>query len=94
MVTVDDCIEAEEVFKEDQGVQRVLRERYGIYDVNEVACDPWYYGQRYSAIPRYYTDLAHVGSGSEATMSHLGWSSKVQLWFGLPAQALLCSIVS
>ena len=66
MVTVDDCIEAEEVFKEDQGVQRVLRERYGIYDVNEVACDPWYYGQRYSAIPRYYTDLAHVGSGSRS----------------------------
>ena len=49
MVTVDDCIEAEEIFKEDAGVQRALRERYGINDPNEVACDPWYYGQRYSA---------------------------------------------
>ena len=51
MVTVDDCIEAEEIFKEDEGVQRALRERYGICDPNEVACDPWYYGQRYSATP-------------------------------------------
>ena len=57
MVTVDDCIEAEEVFKEDQGVQCALRERYGIYDVNEVACDPWYYGQRYSAAPPYSTGI-------------------------------------
>ncbi len=49
MVTVDDCIEAEEIFKEDEGVQRALRERYGIHDPEEVACDPWYYGQRFSA---------------------------------------------
>ena len=59
MVTVDDCIEAEEIFKEDAEVQRCLRERYGIHDITEVACDPWYYGERFGAPSRQY--LARVG---------------------------------
>ena len=65
MVTVDDCIEAEEIFKEDEGVQRALRERYGIYDPNEVACDPWYYGQRYSASPTQLNGLVAGGLTSK-----------------------------
>jgi len=60
MVTVDDCIEAEEIFKEDEGVQRALRERYGIHDPEEVACDPWYYGQRFSAS---HTQVSGIVSG-------------------------------
>lgn len=47
MVTIEDCIEAEVVFKEDATVQRLCRERYGIEDMAEVACDPWYYGERF-----------------------------------------------
>lgn len=70
MVTVDDCIEAEEIFKEDEGVQRALRERYGINDPNEVACDPWYYGQRYSASP----SARHIAcaDGSEGSGLRVG----------------------
>ena len=69
MVTVDDCIEAEEIFKEDEGVQRALRDRYGIYDPDEVACDPWYYGQRYSA--PLTTQLS--GFVSRGQCSEVGW---------------------
>lgn len=47
MVTVDDTIEAEAIFKADVNVQRLVRELYGIHDVEEIACDPWYYGARF-----------------------------------------------
>jgi hypothetical protein len=40
--------QAEVVFKDDATVQRLCRERYGIEDMAEVACDPWYYGERFS----------------------------------------------
>lgn len=49
MVTIEDCVEAEEIFKADSEVQRLIRERYGITDMAEVACDPWYYGGRFGA---------------------------------------------
>ncbi len=49
MVTIEDCVEAEEIFKADAEVQRLIRERYGITDMAEVACDPWYYGGRFGA---------------------------------------------
>lgn len=35
------------MFKDDATVQRLCRERYGIEDMAEVACDPWYYGERF-----------------------------------------------
>lgn len=47
MVTIEDCVEAEDIFKSDPQVQRLIRERYGITDMAEVACDPWYYGGRF-----------------------------------------------
>ena len=72
MVTVDDCIEAEEIFKEDEGVQRALRERYGICDPNEVACDPWYYGQRYSASLALNRGCSGLLQRSAACMMALG----------------------
>lgn len=48
MVTIEDCIEAEEIFQNDANVQRLCRERYGIEDIRDVVCDPWYYGKRFS----------------------------------------------
>ena len=57
MVTVDDTIEAEYIFKEDATVKRMVRELYGILDVNEVACDPWYYGDRFGASSPPITSL-------------------------------------
>ena len=47
MVSCDDTLEAEEVVLRDPGVQKLLRERYGITDMSLVAADPWYYGDRY-----------------------------------------------
>lgn len=41
MVTIEDCVEAEANFKADAEVQRLVRERYGIADMEEVACDLW-----------------------------------------------------
>eukprot|EP00884_Botryococcus_braunii_P004086 jgi/Botrbrau1/13679/Bobra.0378s0010.1 len=47
MVTVDDCLDAEDICKADEKFRRVIKERYGIVDLDLVACDPWYYGDRY-----------------------------------------------
>ncbi len=47
MVTLDDCLEAEDICKGDKGFQQLLRDRYDITDLASVACDPWYYGGRY-----------------------------------------------
>lgn len=47
MVTLDDCLEAEDICKADTGFQQLLRDRYDITDLASVACDPWYYGGRY-----------------------------------------------
>ncbi|KAK9825988.1 hypothetical protein WJX74_003459 [Apatococcus lobatus] len=47
-VTLDDCLDAEEVVKSDPGIQKLLLERYGICDLELVAVDPWYYGDRFA----------------------------------------------
>ena len=60
MVTVDDTIEAEIIFKADANVQRLVRELYGIHNIEEVACDPWYYGARFGALPLSRTLLVLV----------------------------------
>ena len=41
MFSPDDCSLAEAIVKADAGVQRTLKERYGIENIDEVACDPW-----------------------------------------------------
>lgn len=48
MVTLDDCLEAEDICKADPSFQKLMRERYDISDLATVACDPWYYGGRSS----------------------------------------------
>ena len=48
MVTLDDCLEAEDICKADKGFQQLMRDRYDISDLATLACDPWYYGGRYS----------------------------------------------
>lgn len=47
MVSADDTQDAEDIVAQDPGVQKLLRERYGITDMTMVAADPWYYGDRY-----------------------------------------------
>ena len=47
MISADDTTDAEELVVNDPGVQKLLRERYGITDMSMVAADPWYYGDRY-----------------------------------------------
>jgi hypothetical protein len=49
MVTIEDCVEAEELVKADPGIRALLKERYGVTDMALVACDPWYYGDRFGA---------------------------------------------
>lgn len=51
MVTIEDCVEAEEIVKADPGVRALLKDRYGLTDMALVAADPWYYGDRYGAHP-------------------------------------------
>lgn len=41
LASPDDCLEAEAIVKADPGVRKLLREVYGIDDVELVACDPW-----------------------------------------------------
>lgn len=48
MVTLDDCLEAEDICKADASFQKLMADRYGITDMAVLACDPWYYGGRYS----------------------------------------------
>lgn len=47
MVTIEDCVEAEEIVKADPGIKTLLKDRYGITDMDMVAADPWYYGDRF-----------------------------------------------
>ena len=49
MVTIEDCVEAEELVKADPSIRALLKERYGVTDMALVACDPWYYGDRFGA---------------------------------------------
>ena len=51
MVTLDDCLEAEDICKADPSFQKLMHERYEITDLATVACDPWYYGGRTSELP-------------------------------------------
>ena len=53
MVTLDDCLEAEDICKADPSFQKLMRERYEITDLATVACDPWYYGGRTSESPQH-----------------------------------------
>ena len=46
MVSPDDTFLAEEVVLKSAEVQKLLLSRYGISDMSEVVCDPWYYGDR------------------------------------------------
>ncbi|KAL4418888.1 hypothetical protein ABPG77_010057, partial [Micractinium sp. CCAP 211/92] len=41
LASPDDCFEAEAIAKADPGVLKLLRETYGVEDVEMVACDPW-----------------------------------------------------
>ena len=50
MVTIEDCVEAEELVKADKGIQALLKERYGITDMSMVAADPWFYGDRFGEL--------------------------------------------
>ena len=54
MVTIEDCVEAEEIVKADKGIQTLLKERYGITDMNMVAADPWFYGDRFGEHPNLH----------------------------------------
>ena len=47
MVSIEDCVEAEELVKADKGIRALLEDRYGITDMSMVAADPWFYGDRY-----------------------------------------------
>ena len=53
-MTIEDCLEAEEIVKADAGIIKLLKERYGLTP-EQVAFDPWYYGDRCAclAIPQY-----------------------------------------
>lgn len=51
MVTIEDCVEAEELVKADAGIQALLKDRYGVTDMALVAADPWYYGDRFGEHP-------------------------------------------
>ena len=48
MVTLDDCLEAEDICKADRGFAQLMRDRYDITDLATLSCEPWYYGGRYS----------------------------------------------
>ena len=50
MVTIEDCVEAEEIVKADPGIKRLLKDRYEISDMDMVAADPWYYGDRFGTL--------------------------------------------
>eukprot|EP00894_Picocystis_sp_ML_P004234 jgi/Pico_ML_1/54751/g618.t1 len=41
LATPDDCALAEEIVKNDDYVQEMIKNRYGIEDMDLVACDPW-----------------------------------------------------
>lgn len=41
LATPDDCFDAEAIAKADPDVQALLAEKYGITDLEMVACDPW-----------------------------------------------------
>jgi Cu2+-containing amine oxidase len=70
MVTVDDCLDAEDICKADAKFRKVIEERYGIVDLDLVACDPWYYGDRYVygeslGLPRRMTYLPILQTSRE-----------------------------
>lgn len=46
-MTVDDAVEAEEIMKANPDFQRVVAERYGITNMDVLAVDPWYNGERF-----------------------------------------------
>ncbi|KAL4452372.1 hypothetical protein ABPG75_008034 [Micractinium tetrahymenae] len=46
-VTLDDVLESEEALKKNAEFRALVRERYGITDMDLLAVDPWYSGYRY-----------------------------------------------
>ena len=50
MITIDDCLEAEAIVKEDATIKSILKERYGLTNMDLVAADPWYYGDRFGEL--------------------------------------------
>ncbi len=62
MVTIEDCVEAEELVKADKGIQALLRERYGITDMSMVAADPWFYGDRFGELPACHLPYTVISS--------------------------------
>ena len=40
-LTPDDCTLAELVVKKDSDILKLMRQRYGIVDMNRLACEPW-----------------------------------------------------
>ncbi|GAB4818794.1 hypothetical protein N2152v2_005840 [Parachlorella kessleri] len=46
-LTIDDCVDSERQIKANPEFQQYMKERYGITNMDEVACDPWYSGYRY-----------------------------------------------
>lgn len=39
--TAEDCAHAEQIAKNSAEFQQLLKERYGVTDMELVACDPW-----------------------------------------------------
>lgn len=44
-LNIDDVVEAEALLKRNPAFLHYIRERYGVEDVDSVACDPWYSGE-------------------------------------------------
>ena len=50
MCTIDDAVEAEQIVLIDPVIADLVRERYGVTDVQkQLVADPWYYGARLGA---------------------------------------------
>lgn len=41
LLTLDDCLLGEKICREDPQVQKLVREVYGITDMEQLVCDPW-----------------------------------------------------
>jgi Cu2+-containing amine oxidase len=68
MVTIEDCVEAEEIVKADPSIQALLKDRYGVTDMDLVAADPWYYGDRFGEsshlLAQFWDFIQHQGCSS------------------------------
>ena len=47
MCSIDDAVEAESIILNDPVIIKMVKERYGVTDVQtQLVADPWYYGAR------------------------------------------------